>query len=71
MKDKPLISRLGNQANLDILDVFHTIYEGVAAFVIKQIFLHDRPIGLRTKMYLGTSDSLRSLNDLIESIKVY
>uniref|UniRef100_A0A915IR68 Uncharacterized protein n=1 Tax=Romanomermis culicivorax TaxID=13658 RepID=A0A915IR68_ROMCU len=35
VKKMPIVSKLGNQADLDLIDVFHSVYEGAAAYLLK------------------------------------
>lgn len=49
MKYRPLLAEIGNQAAIDVLDVFHSLYEGVAKQIAYRIFLKNQTAALKKR----------------------
>lgn len=71
VKNKPVLAELGNPANIDAVDIFHSVYEGSAAYILKRMFLSDQSSKLRKmKLFLGQQQLLLDIDDLVLKVNV-
>jgi len=72
VKKKPLLATIVNQASHDMLDIFHSLYEGVCRQLLFRMFLlNQKACYKNTSFYLGyDSTLLGQINEILLSIKV-
>lgn len=70
VKIKPMLAALGNQADIDVIDTFYSIYRGVCALITKRMFLQDQRKALKDTFCFISKEKIDIIDHLFCRVKV-